>query len=495
MTLVVRLERPLPETLPVGSATAVFCAGACFHPDEAIERLEILVDGTAHRPAAWRMPRPDLAGNGEPDPAGHRYRSGFWGTVPIRARERPGKAALALAAYLASGASLSCSLGEIEVTPRAPAPQCDARPASPGPDLIAVCMATFEPDMALFDTQVRSLQAQTDQRWVCVISDDCSSERRFEQIQALVGEDPRFTLSRSTARLGFYRNFERALTMVPADAGLIALCDQDDRWYPEKLSVLRRSLGQATLVYSDQRLVTAEWHVLRDTLWKGRRNNHDDLASMLVANTITGAAMLFRREVAELALPFPDTPGFQFHDHWLAAVALAAGEVAYVDRPLYDYVQHPGAVFGDVTHGSGPERRPAQTGAWLRRLRTRVDVLGWRAAYFYGYLAREVQAEALLLRCDDRLSTSKRRALERFVACDSSTLALLWLMARSLRPLTGRSETLGSEIELAQGVTWKRLAEAVARLPRRAAGPFADATVPPLDAFSQKRLRRWRAQV
>ena len=226
--------------------------------------------------------------------------------------------------------------------------------------------------MALFDTQVRSLQAQTDQRWVCVISDDCSSERRFEQIQALVGEDPRFTLSRSTARLGFYRNFERALTMVPADAGLIALCDQDDRWYPEKLSVLRRSLGQATLVYSDQRLVTAEWHVLRDTLWRGRRNNHDDLASMLVANTITGAAMLFRRDVAELALPFPDTPGFQFHDHWLAAVALAAGEVAYVDRPLYDYVQHPGAVFGDVTHGSGPERRPAQTGAWLRRF-----AIGW----------------------------------------------------------------------------------------------------------------------
>ena len=133
MTLVVRLERPLPETLPVGSATAVFCAGACFHPDEAIERLEILVDGTAHRPAAWRMPRPDLAGNGQPDPGGHRYRSGFWGTVPIRARERPGKVALALAAYLASGASLSCSLGEIEVTPRAPAPQCDARPAARGP--------------------------------------------------------------------------------------------------------------------------------------------------------------------------------------------------------------------------------------------------------------------------------------------------------------------------------------------------------------------------
>ena len=78
--------------------------------------------------------------------------------------------------------------------------------------------------------------------------------------------------------------------------------------------MLRAALGGAMLVYSDQRLVDADGRVLRDTLWEGRRNNHTDLASLLVANTITGAAMLFRREVAELALPFPDAPGVQFHD-------------------------------------------------------------------------------------------------------------------------------------------------------------------------------------
>ena len=91
--------------------------------------------------------------------------------------------------------------------------------------------------------------------------------------------------------------------------GAVALCDQDDRWHPEKLAVLREAIGGAGLVYSDQRLVDADGRVLRDTLWHGRRNNHTDLTSMLVANTITGAAMMLRREVAELALPFPDTPG------------------------------------------------------------------------------------------------------------------------------------------------------------------------------------------
>jgi hypothetical protein len=129
--------------------------------------------------------------------------------------------------------------------------------------------------------------------------------------------------------------------MAPAGAELLALCDQDDRWHPAKLTTLRSALGDAQLVYSDQRLVDEHGRVLRATLWKGRRNEFDNIASVLIANTITGAATLFRREVADVALPFPDSPGFQFHDHWLAVVALASGDVAYVDRPLYDYVQHP----------------------------------------------------------------------------------------------------------------------------------------------------------
>ena len=255
----------------------------------------------------------------------------------------------------------------------------------------------------------------------------------------------------------------------PADAGLVALCDQDDRWHPDKLEVLRGALGTAGLVYSDQRLVDPRGRVLRDTLWKGRANNHTNLASMLVANTVTGAATLFRRELAELAVPFPDTPGFQFHDHWLGALALAAGDVAYVARPLYDYVQHAGAVFGDVT-GSGADARRARS--------------SWRANYFYGYRPRQMYAQALLERCAGRLTPAKRRTLERFAACDSSARALAWLAARPLRILVGRTETLGAEIGLVQGILWRRLA-------RRA----EDAAPPPLETYDEKRLRRWRARL
>ena len=56
---------------------------------------------------------------------------------------------------------------------------------------------------------------------------------------------------------------------------------------------------------------------------------------------MTGAASLLRRELLDLALPFP--PGStaeHYHDHWLALCALALGEIAYLDRPTYDYTRH-----------------------------------------------------------------------------------------------------------------------------------------------------------
>jgi glycosyltransferase involved in cell wall biosynthesis len=468
LTLVTSLERALPATLPAGRASAVFCVGLCEHDERRVEQLRILVDGVPHRPSAFGMPRPDRG-------SAH---GGFWGTVPIPAHAEPARVQIELEAGIERGGRERAPLGEVLIVGPEPPAALGAAADAPGPGLIAVCMATFEPDAELFEAQLGSLRSQDDRNWICLISDDCSAPEKFEVIERAVGSDQRFAISRSETRLGFYRNFERAIGLAPAGAELIALCDQDDRWHPDKLAVLRGALGEAVLAYSDQRLVDAGGAVLRETLWRGRRNNYDSLTSMLVANTITGAATLFRRELLDVLLPFPDTPGYQFHDHWLAVAALAAGELSYVDRPLYDYVQHAGAVFGDVTFG---------------RRRTRRDRTPGRArgAYFHGYLAREAQAQVLLARIE-ALTPTKRRALKRLIACDTSPFALAWLALRPARMLLGRTETLASESELAYGVLWKQLAVALRRSPR---GPFANASIPPPDSFTQKRLRRWRASI
>lgn len=489
--LEVRLDRALPGSLPAGSATTIFFVGSCFHPEQRITELEVVVDGVAHRTDAHGLPRPDIA-VANASAAARAYFSGFWATVPITVPDRSQPIEVALAAGLADGQRMEQPLGEITVSRRPALASVDAPPVA---GTIAICMATFDPDEALFRAQVESLRSQTDEDWICLISDDCSAPERFERLVHVVAGDRRFTISRSEQRLGFYRNFERALELVPAGIELVALCDQDDRWHPDKLAVLRGAIGDAVLVYSDLRLVEADGRVRRATFWQDRRNNYNNLASMVIANTITGAAAMFRRELIDLAVPFPDTPGFQFHDHWLAVVALTAGPVAYVDRPLYDYVQHPGAVFGDVTHGPRDRAGPRNRRGLVRGISDRRSIPRWRAGYFFGYLSRRAQAQTALIRCESRLEAGKRRALERFIAADSSLVALAWLLCRAVRVLFGQTETLGTEIELAQGIVWKHLIAVRSRYWHHRRGPLSDASVPPPQAFVQKRLRRWRATI
>jgi glycosyltransferase involved in cell wall biosynthesis len=492
--LEVRLETELPPFLPAGRGTAIFCFGTCFHRRLPVRRLTILVDGVEHPVSAARMPRLDLFRSLHPtlaegeegslerdplsgdDPNCLSYRSGFWATVPIQPGDAADTIELRALARLADGTTAEAPLGAITVVSPPPPPS----PAPPGRGrLIAICLATFNPRIELFRRQIGSIRAQSDTDWVCLISDDCSRPERFAEIEKEVEGDPRFVVSRSRRRLGFYRNFERSLEMLPAEAELVALCDQDDRWYPDKLEVLRKSIGDAQLVYSDQRLVDPAGRVLAETYWTTRRNNHTNLASLLIANTITGAASLFRREVVDLALPFPDPPGEQYHDHWLGLVALATGKASYVDRPLYDYVQHGGAALGHTD--ANVEFRPGEHGGWRRLRGWRDSFDAWHGYYFNGYLRLQVLAEVLLARCAGRISRRRQRALRRFISGDRSPFGFAWLLLRPLRRRFGRNETLGAEKMLTRGIVWRHVLAARAGRMERPDGHLEhDASLPPI---------------
>jgi glycosyltransferase involved in cell wall biosynthesis len=470
----VRLESPLPAAVTAGSASAMYFSGTAMDGDHPVRGLTLLIDGVEHPVAHVRMPRFDVP----------ERRGGFWATLPVRV---PADATEVVVQARAAGSGPTGALIELARIPVRPAPTSSGAQAN-GP--IAICMATHQPDPTRLQAQIESLRAQTDRDWTCVISDDCSEPERYAAILRIVGDDPRFSVSRAEAWIGFYRNFERALRLAPTRAALIALCDQDDIWYPDKLETLRASIGAAPLVYSDQRLVDAHGRVLRDTMWVGRTNNRTSMASMLVANTVTGAAALIRRDVVERALPFPDCPGIEFHDHWLALVALASGRLRYVDRPLYDYVQHRDAILGRVVApGATPRRRPWAT--WPRAPRLRE----WRGAYFLGYLPGRMRAETLLMRCADTLSAADRRELRLYLRADRSPWAFLWFAARPLRMLLGRSETRGGESELAIGIVWEWLVALVSRAPGWPDRYLLDTSFPDPLSFAQKRLGRWRQRI
>jgi glycosyltransferase involved in cell wall biosynthesis len=475
-SLHVQLECELPGEVAVGLGTAVFICGWCYCPEARVTGLEFVVGDELQPVAAHGMPRLDpfralhptldpfttdgLRGDPESaqDPHLYGYRTGFWGFVTLRPGRLDEPLELTLRARLESGEQVDARLATLapraRVTPFPvswPDPTVDPR--------VAIAMATHNPPPELLARQLDSIRAQTHDNWVCVISDDCSGPEALAAIERAIAGDARFVLSRSPQRLGFYRNFERALELVPADARYVALADQDDAWRPEKLEVLLGALGEAQLVYSDARVVARDGRVLSDTWWDRRRNNHEDLLSLLVANAVTGAASLFRRELLDYALPFPPAQFAHFHDHWIGLVAVTLGEITYVPRPLYDYFQHGQAALGHAAANRMPSLRDRLT--HRRALHDRVRM--WRLHYFVDICRLQQFATVLLLRCGRRAPAAKRRTLERFLGAERSLPQLATLGARGARELLGTPETLGAEWMLLHALAWRRLVDLTAR--------------------------------
>lgn len=451
-------QRP-PEPIRVGAGTAFHLGGTWAGPAPA--RLRLRVGGDERPVDAMAMPPEGAYGAGPL----------WWSLVRVPGPVVPGPVAVELVAELAGGV-VEVGLGSI-VLAAAEEGQPDPVPDPPaGPDpLIAICMATWEPAPDRLRVQLDSIREQTRGDWVCVISDDSSSDTAFAELERQVAGDGRFVVSRSAERLGFLRNFERALCLAPVAAELIAFADQDDRWHPDKLEVLAAALAAAPhslLAYSDVRIANAAGAVLSDTYFFERRNNPDSMASMLITNNVTGSAALIRRELLATALPLPPGGTGQelYHDHWLALCAMATAPLAWVERPTHDYVRHDESV--TVTEAEGHWVRPPsgrfgaarlRVGRALRRLRLASRSPGWRSAYVGRYLLVLQLAAILELRIGrERLLPDHRRDLDRLTAAESSPLAAAWLLARSLRPLVGRNDTLARERAVFGGILWRKLA-------------------------------------
>ena len=488
-----QLDSPLPTELSVGAGTALFVCGWCFCREAPIRGLSFVVDGEPQPASAHGMPRLDVFRSFHPsldpfatagvtsdpssadDPLLHSYRSGFWGIARVADGRGDGACELHLQAELEAGGEAVAALARVRMANGIDPTAVPGRTPADGP-LVAICMATYDPPPDLLERQIESIRAQTHGNWVCLVSDDCSDPASFGMVEEAVRDDSRFVVSRSPARLGFYRNFERALSMAPAGAQYVAMADQDDLWYPEKLETLIGALGEASLVYSDARVVDRRGEVISDTYWRSRRNNHSNLLSLLVANAVTGAASLFRRDLLDYALPFPPAQFAHFHDHWVGLTALALGDVAFVDRPLYDYVQHGEASLGHAKANVIPPSLRRRFASLGRDPRERVRK--WRLHYFVDACRLMQFGTVLRLRCGERMTRAKRRSLDRFLKSERSLLSLANLAFRGVRELLGRTETLGAEWMLFYAFAWRRLLGATTRERPQSRGRL-DAVPPP----------------
>lgn len=214
---------------------------------------------------------------------------------------------------------------------------------------IYVVMAVYAPKVDFLKAQIQSVAAQTFRNFhvIFVISDLASSEI-VRQFATDAGLD--FSINEPLNELDAVRAFERGLraafeqSLNDKNDVFFALSDQDDVWHSDKLETLLKTFSdpETVLAHSDARLIDGENREIYPSMFRfEKRRKHPGMRGLLYVNNVTGMTAMMRRDVLEVALPFPKQNGVYFyHDLWLALIASALGKIAFVDRPLVDYRQH-----------------------------------------------------------------------------------------------------------------------------------------------------------
>lgn len=446
--LALGLDEPLPDQILIGKAQILPLKGWCYSVNGPLRTLEVIAGDRVIVVPNFSWGRTDIFAEQCPtlDPSGNSLLSGFHAFVPFAPVAADTDVTLSIRATLKNGRVVERTLGTIRLRPGYGANPAKVTWQPTGPR-VAICMAMFRPPPALFLAQIASIQAQTHTNWVCIISDDNTEKEDYDRIRAHLSGDERFLFFQNQSRLNFYDNFQQALCRAPADADYIALCDQDDVWHPNKLETLLGAFKDGIqLAYSDARLVGEDGRILSETFWTGRQNNYVDLSTLMVANTITGAASMMRASLLPDVLPFPRQVGPAFHDHWIGLVAMVRGGVVYVDTALYDYVQHGSGVIGhNFCRWPGAVAallHVLQAGPKPRDMLLTMSLTLKQAVDDYQFVQQKIALTRLLLARNPDLSGLHRKVLQRFARFETSVRAAL---AERIAAIRARRPTLNLE--------------------------------------------------
>jgi glycosyltransferase involved in cell wall biosynthesis len=212
---------------------------------------------------------------------------------------------------------------------------------------ISVAMCTYNGEPYLRE-QLDSIAKQTVLPLELVICDDGSVDSTTDIVTEFASSAPfSVKLITNPNNLGSTKNFEQVIGLCSGE--LIALCDQDDIWRPEKMSVQAArfecdpSLGG---LFSNALLVDSESSPTGRTLWRSidfgparqRQVQSGQAASVLLSRSVvTGATLMFRAELVPEVRPIPSS---WTHDGWIAWVIALNSKIDLIPECLSYYRVH-----------------------------------------------------------------------------------------------------------------------------------------------------------
>ena len=202
--------------------------------------------------------------------------------------------------------------------------------------------------------QLRSISAQKRPPDELVVCDDGSSDDTVSLLEEF-SRKATFPVRviASSKNLGSTENFQKAISLCVGE--VVALADQDDVWYPQKLERIEQHLLQfdrCIAVFSEADLIDDNSRSVGMTLWKTvgfdkgeqRRFREGDAVRVMIRRpVVTGATMAFRRKILDLLIPFPREV---IHDRWMSLLLSTIGRIDLIPEALMQYRRHSGQQVG-----------------------------------------------------------------------------------------------------------------------------------------------------
>jgi glycosyltransferase involved in cell wall biosynthesis len=303
---------------------------------------------------------------------------------------------------------------------------------------VSVALCTYN-GARFLPEQLASIAAQTRLPDEMIVCDDGSTDATLEILEEFSQTVPfPVRIVRNPVNLRSTKNFEQAIALCTGD--LIALCDQDDVWLPEKLAAqvqLLEEQPEVGGVFGDATLIDGESQATVDRLWRGIFFTKQEQRAvsagqpvpvLLRKNVVTGATLMFRASLRPLLLPIPSN---WVHDGWIAWMLALQSRLAAMDRPVIRYRVHAGQQIGvesvalarGLTFTERLKKGKREEPAKHRRAAAEMATLRERVLDMPG-----VAADGLAMRVE-----AKRRFLLERAAIETGGAAIFFRLLRNAR--------------------------------------------------------------
>ena len=291
-----------------------------------------------------------------------------------------------------------------------------------------VILCTYNGEKYL-EKQIKSIMEQDREDFCLLYSDDGSSDSTkaiLQSLQERYGKKmlafPRSMKSGSPAKhfLSILSALAKGEVYIE-NLEYIFLADQDDCWFPDKLSktisVIKeeeRKFGESLpiLCHTDCSLVNSRGELLAKSYRRYQKlpGASCRFSRLLLQNHVTGASVGINKALLQYCKEIPAE--VKMHDHWLALLANCFGEIQYLPYVTYAYRQHGENVLG------------AKKASVLEECEERLAASKEKDkedAIHSSYRALFAQGRELKRLFGDRLPKIKRKVLEAFLSLEGKS--------------------------------------------------------------------------